>query len=346
MKTERGNSEFEVQIETMLDKVFRIIHEGMILNEYLTDKEYATLAVTLKNIHPPLRGLRISQCLDKPLSTYALTQLLHGNTTLEWFHLEANCIEETGIKAIAELLKQNDSLQRFYCGYLMNGLTLEDLQALSDMLITNTTLKDFNLYANTLNAEKTKIIADTLAKNPALEKLGLGSNEIGVDGAVALADALTKNSKLKELNLADCRLGDKGIKAIFNSLKQNTALNTLTLRRLSAEAIKPLSEMLGENKGLKKLEVSLYTSELSTEQMQQILEALRKNTVLQELSIQDDDGKLKAELEEIKQLLTKNAATSAKAPEGAAGDAKQETAKQPQPEAGKEKKGEAVPKPA
>src|SRR5665213_1632426 len=117
MNTEQGSSEFEVQIETMLDKVFRIIHEGMILNEYLSDKEYATLAVTLKNIHPPLRGLRISQCLDEPLSTYALTQLLHGNTTLEWFHLEANHIEPTGMQAIAELLKQNENLQRFYCGY-------------------------------------------------------------------------------------------------------------------------------------------------------------------------------------------------------------------------------------
>lgn len=324
------NDEFEIQIETMLEKVFRIIREGIILHEYLTDKEYATLAVTLKNINPPLRGLRISQVLDEPLSTYALTQLLQGNHTLEWFHLEGNHIEPTGMRAIADILKQNTKLQEFYCGFLTNGLTKEDVKSLSDMLLTNKTLKDVKLYANVINAEKTKIIADTLAQNPALEKLGLASNEVGSDGAMALAEALTKNTKLLELNVADCRLGDQGIKAIFHALRQNTALRKLTLRRLSKEVIPTFAEMLAENQALQKLDISLYTSELSTDQMKMLLESLRKNKTLIELNIQDDDGKLKAELTEISQILKTNLETPAQPKqEAAAPDAKQETAKQP-----------------
>lgn len=306
MSAPEASGEFEAEIEVMLQKVFRIIHEGVILHEHLTDKEYATLSVTLKNINPPLRGLRISQCLEKPLSTYALTQLLHGNSTLEWFHLEANQVEPTGIKAIADILKQNSSLQQFHCGFLLHGLSMEDIQALSDMLMTNTGLKDLILHANRIDAEKAKILAATLAQNPALEKLNIASNEIGPEGAVAIADALKKNTKLLALNVTDCRLGNEGRKAIFNALKENTALTTLTLRRLGSEVIPTLAEMLSANKALKKLDLSLYTSELSVPHTQLLLEALKQNTTLHEFNIHDDDGKLKAELAEINTLLKRN----------------------------------------
>lgn len=318
MTKPQQDSEFEVEIEEMLQKVFRIIHEGVILHEYLTDKEYATLSVTLKNINPPLRGLRISQCTEEPLSTYALTQLLHGNITLEWFHIEASCIEPTGIKAIAEMLKQNNKLQQFHCAFLHNGLSMDDIQALSDMLLINTTLKDLTLPANNINAEKAKVLAATLAQNPALAKLNIVSNEIGAEGAVAIADALTKNSKLMELNLTDCRLGNAGMNAIFTALKQNLSLSSLTLRRLSADVIPTLADMIAINKGLKKLDLSLYTSELSLPHMQLLLEALKQNKYLLELSIQDDDGKLKSELTEIGELLKRNLTTPPPAPEPAA----------------------------
>ena len=106
--------------------------------------------------------------------------------------------------------------------------------------------------------------------------------------------------------MSDCRLGNQGIKAIFSALKKNTALRTLTFRRLNAEVMTALSEMLMENKALKILDFSLYTSEFSTEQMQLLLQALRKNKSLQELHIQDDDGKLKAEINEIREILAKN----------------------------------------
>lgn len=332
MATSRQSSEFEVAIEVMLQKVFRIIHEGVILHEYLTDKEYATLAVTLKNISPPLRGLRISQCTKEPLTTYALTQLLQGNITLEWLHLEANAIDESGIKAIAEILKQNKTLQQFHCGFVSNGLNIEDVQAISDMLLVNTTLKDLNLYANGIDVEKAKIIAATLAQNPGIEKLSLASNEIGEEGAAALADALTKNTKLLELNVSDCRLGNQGIKTIFSALKQNKALQTLTFRRLSGEVMQALSEMLMENQSIRKLDLSLYTSEFSLEQMQSLLEALRKNKSLQELSIQDDDGKLKAEISEIKQILMKNLTPLMPQEDVVTTEAKPEGAEQPQPD--------------
>lgn len=306
MTTSHQNKEFEVEIEAMLEKVFRIIHEGVILHEYLTDKEYATLAVTLKNISPPLRGLRISQCTKEPLNTHVLTQLIQGNNTLEWLHLEANKIDPTGIKAVAEILKHNNKLQQLNCDFVVDGLSAEDVQAIADMLLVNTTLKELILRANCINVEKIKVVANTLAQNPALEKLDLAANELGEEGAAALADALTKNSKLRELNVSDCRLGTKGIKTIFSALKQNTGLQTLIFRRLGADAMQALSEMLTENKALRKLDLSLYTSEFTLEQMQSLLEALRKNKTLQELNIQDDDGKLKNEISEIKQILMQN----------------------------------------
>lgn len=324
MITNHTESEFETQIETMLEKVFRIIHEGMILHEHLTDNEYATLAITLKNINPPLRGLRISQCLEQPLSTYALTQLLQDNHSMEWFHLEGNKIDATGLTAIADILKQNHKLQQLYCGFLVNGITVEDIRALSDMLMNNTTLKDLNLFANRIDAEKTKIIAETLAKNPTLEKLGLASNEVGVEGATALADALTKNTRLLELNLSDCRLSNDGLKAIFSALKQNTALQTFTLRRVHTDVMPMFADMLAQNKTLKKLDVALYTSELSVDHVQILLQALRENKSLQELNIQDDDGKLKAEINEIQMLLHTNQTTPPAAAETAEAEAPKE----------------------
>lgn len=359
VKPKMEKNEFEVQIETMLEKVFRIIREGIILHEYLTDKEYATLAVTLKNINPPLRGLRISQVLEKPLSTYALTQLLSENHSLEWFHLEANQIESNGIQAIAEILKENTKLEEFYCGFLANGLSTADIKSLFDMLLVNKTLKNVNLYANVINAEKAKIIADTLGQNPALAKLGLASNEIGNEGALALAEALTKNTQLLELNVADCRLGNQGMKAIFHALRKNTALRKLTLHRLDQDVIPVFAEMLAENETLQKLHLSLYTSELTTDQMKMLLESLRKNKRLIELNIQDDDGKLKAELTEISQILKTNLETpippKAEEEKGKAGadeanKAKQETAKQPGTDgkaaAPTDKKAEPAAKPA
>lgn len=316
----------EIEIEVMLEKVFRIIDEGVILHEYLTDQEYATLAVTLKNVHTPPRGLRISQCLQEPLTTYALTQLLQENATLGWFHLEANRIDETGIRAIAEILKQNTKLHQLHCGFLTDGLTLDDVKALSDMLLVNTTLKDLSLYANGIDTEKTKIIAETLAKNPTLEKLSLASNEIGTEGAKALADALTKNTNLQELDLSNCRLGNDGIRAIFSALKQNTGLKTFTLRCLNPNVMQDLSDMLTENKTLHKLDIPLYTSEFTVEQIQSLLAALQKNKSLQELNIQDDDGKLKNELNEIKKLLMENVKPLAPKEEAAAGESKTDEA--------------------
>lgn len=307
MTAAKEHDGFEVEIESMLEKVFRIIHEGVILHEYLTDKEYATLAVTMKNIDPPLRSLRISQCLTSPLTTYALTQLLQGNVTLESLHLEANLLEADAIPAIAEILKQNKSLLQLHFVLLTNGLTLKDVEALSDMLSANHVLKDLSLYANGIDAEKTKILAATLSKDPDLEKLNLASNAIGDEGAHVLADALVENTKLRELNLSDCRIGTQGVKAIFTALKQNNSLQTLTLRRLSKEALQALSEMLTENRSLQKLDLSLYSSEFSVEQIRLLVQALTQNTLLKEMHIQDDDGKIKKEINEINELLARNA---------------------------------------
>lgn len=314
MTTILQENNFEAEIEVILEKVFRIIHEGVILHEYLTDKEYATLAVTLKNISPPLRSLRISQCQNKPLSTYALMQLLRGNTTLEYFHLEANQVESSGIEAISDILKQNHALQKFTCSLINDGLTTEEVNSLADMLLVNKTLKELNLYAAGITAEKAKIFAVALEKNPALKKLSLASNEIFDEGATSIANALAHNTNLIELNLSDCRIGNAGMKALFNTLKQNTTLQTLTLCRLTSESIHALSEMLAENKGLQKLDLPLYTSQFNLEQIQFLLESIKKNKSLKEVNIHDDDGKLKNEINEIKQLLAKNAEVPAAAP--------------------------------
>ncbi len=306
---QEAHQEKNFEIEVMLEKVFRIIHEGVILHEYLTDKEYSTLAVTLKNISPPLRTLRISQCQDKPLTTYALSQLLRNNMTLEYFHLEANQVESDAIQAIASILKRNASLQSFTCSLINNELTTDDIASLADMLLENKSLKELNLYATGITAEKTKLLATALEKNPTLKKLNLASNEIFDEGAMAIANALSHNTNLTELNLSDCRIGNNGIKTLFSALKQNTTMQTITLCRLTTESIQSLSEMIMENKGLQKLNLPLYTSQFNIEQIQLLLDAVKKNNSLREINIRDDDGKLKNEINEIQQILTKNKET-------------------------------------
>lgn len=221
---------------------------------------------------------------DKGMTPIA--KALKTNIQLEELHLYLNQIGNQGTTALAIAVENNPNTQLKVLDLGLNGIQAEGAKAIASMLSRNISLTHLDLFNNEIGDKGTIVIANALKKNAHLEVLNLRYNDIGDAGAKAIAEMLTTNTTLKKLNLYNNQIGDNGIEAIVEAVKKNPCLKELNLgaNKIGAKGAYAIARMLAENSCLEVLNLK-NSQNIDQEGLSAILEALKKNTHLTELSV-------------------------------------------------------------
>lgn len=133
-------------------------------------------------------------------------------------------------------------------------------KALSIPLVTNTSVTNFDLEGNWLEAEGAVYLSEMLKENCYIAELSLANNCLGSQGqgAAAIGEMLQCNSSLRVLNLSGNNFQDKDARAFASAILENNQINQLDLshNEFSDGAGELLGHAIGENESLEVLDLS------------------------------------------------------------------------------------------
>jgi hypothetical protein len=135
-------------------------------------------------------------------STIIVAEQMEQNKTKRMLDLRGNNIRSAGLKAVANMLQVNHTLNTLVLEW--NGLGMYDLgiRALATSLEVNSTLTQLDLRNNRISPQGGTAIANALKKNHALGYLDLRWNEVGVEGGNGFIMALRVNRNMQECLLS------------------------------------------------------------------------------------------------------------------------------------------------
>lgn len=129
-----------------------------------------------------------------------IAQCLPSNKTLRVLDLFGNNIENQHVIAMANALKENNSVEILVLPCPANDLSVESCAAISEALKVNNKLSTLNLPRSNLSDEGIFHIAAGLTVNKTLKKVEVGvSKNVGDSGVQALMDMLESNYELERL---------------------------------------------------------------------------------------------------------------------------------------------------
>ena len=140
----------------------------------------------------------------------------------------SHSVEGESLQLLLSAVACTKSLKFLHLSY--NNFLPPDLEMLSVVLTTNSTLQVLQLTSCSIDAEGAEHIAAGLENNTSVRCLFLNRNKINIAGAAALASMLTENKTLKELHLhEDESIGIEGANILINALEHNRSLEKLSL---------------------------------------------------------------------------------------------------------------------
>ena len=234
-----------------------------------------------------------------------LAEMLKENRTLQQLAVGGNSIGDGGATALAEMLKENKTLQQLDVSG--NSIGVGGATALAEMLKENKTLQQLDVSGNSIGVGGATALAEMLKENKTLQQLDVSDNSIGVGGATALAEMLKENKTLQQLDVSDNSIGDGGATALAEMLKENKTLQQLDVsdNSIGDGGATALAEMLKENKTLQQLDVS--DNSIGVGGATALAEMLKENKTLQQLDVSDNsigDGGATALAEMLKENKT------------------------------------------
>ena len=179
-----------------------------------------------------LKGVRITKLVlssnsitDRGATT--LAEILKENRTIQQLNVSNNSIGGGGATALAEMLKENRTLQQLYIrnNFIGDG----GATALAEMLKENRTIQQLYIRNNFIGVGGATALAEMLKGNRTLQHLNISYNSIGDGGATVLAEMLKENRTLKELNISLSSIGDGGVTTLAEMLKENSTLQNLDI---------------------------------------------------------------------------------------------------------------------
>ena len=212
-----------------------------------------------------------------------LAEMLKENRTLEQLDVNHNSIGDGGATALAEMLKENRTLQQLNVS--LNSIGVGGATALAEMLKENRTLQQLNVMHNSIGVGGASALAEMLKENRTLQQLDVNLNSIGVGGATALAEMLKENRTLQQLDVSGNSIGEGGATALAEMLKENRTLQQLDVNSNSIGdgGATALAEMLKENRTLQQLDVS--GNSIGDGGATALAEMLKENRTLQQLNV-------------------------------------------------------------
>lgn len=197
-----------------------------------------------------------------PEKTEILAQALEKNTFVKKLNLSRFSIGDKGVRALAKMMKLNNSLEELEIDSLWDKLNDESISSLADALKVNTSVKTFNFV---YPRENPNLIIDSLKQNQTVRKA-----VIGVDSRMDYR----KEAPETLANLAEL-------------IAQNTALEELDLIRFNIRTDPDstnISDAWQKNKNLKRFGLHGSTSR-SKEELDALITSLGNSTSLTHLTI-------------------------------------------------------------
>ena len=146
------------------------------------------------------------------------------------------------------------------------------------------------LPRNKISASEAPLFTTALRSTTTLTTLDLGFNDLGDGGVQAIASALAENvgCQLRVLDLTYNNFRARGVEALAAYVSSSLTIQELSLRNndLGEEACTSLAKILG-SRTLSKLDIS--GTKLTLQGVQLVADALRTNSSLTSLSLQDLD---------------------------------------------------------
>jgi Ran GTPase-activating protein (RanGAP) involved in mRNA processing and transport len=184
----------------------------------------------------------------------ALADTLWTNRGLQNLCLGNNDISTVGIHALATSLEYNSTLIKFDLS-TNPRIGLAGKQRLVSILKTNVGLQEILMNRNQIGQDDegrretsvVQAISEALSKNRTLRLLSLRENFVRDEGAILIAKALEGNVMLKEIDLVNCSIGVDGARALAKSLDRNRALLRLDLELNSIQCRSLLHDRLRLN---------------------------------------------------------------------------------------------------
>ncbi|XP_007442697.1 ribonuclease inhibitor-like isoform X1 [Python bivittatus] len=260
-------------------------------NNELGDSGVDVLCKGLLNPNCNLQKLWLRNCNLTKACCENLRSVLKSKSSLTELHLGDNSLGTLGGKALCQGLMdpncQLQSLQLQYC-----ELTKENIEALSSVLLTKSSLQTLNLSNNKLGDAAVKHLCQALLDGPCnLQSLQLESCDITHASCKDLSAVLSNKPSLIEFCIGENRIGDAGIAILCQGVQNpNCKIEKLWLWEcnITAPGCKELAKVIGTKETLK--EISLLGNALTDEGMEFLCQGLKDpKTKLESLWLRDCD---------------------------------------------------------
>nr|XP_005502552.2 leucine-rich repeat-containing protein 74A isoform X1 [Columba livia] len=237
------------------EKAFRSIRGTELYLEACRLVEVVPVSYFIQNLDKPYINLNHHGLGPKGVKAIAIA--LVSNTTTTHLELEDNCILAEGAICLAEMLRENSSLQ--VLNISNNHLDTAGAEAITSLLLDNVScLHTLQLSGNNFGEEAALYFAEALMSNYQVKKLDLSHNEFHEKGGQLLGQMLASNTKLEFLDLSWNHLKRKGAVGLSVGLRVNDALKILNLswNGIGNEGALALGEALKLNNVLVHLDIS------------------------------------------------------------------------------------------
>ena len=129
-----------------------------------------------------------------------LSEIIKTNKTVKTLWLSSSSFTG-GIKQVSDSLFNNKTLEQLWLSDV-TSITNEDMIYLSNMLSSNTTLKELHLFNCNITDNGVRYICEGLTKNETLTKLNIGHNhQITSVSTSTIADLIQTTTSLTRLYL-------------------------------------------------------------------------------------------------------------------------------------------------
>ncbi|XP_076705386.1 leucine-rich repeat-containing protein 74A [Callospermophilus lateralis] len=219
-----------------------------------------------------------------PRGTKAIAIAMVSNTTITKLELEDNCIMDTGVICLVQMLQENYYLQELNVS--KNEIGLEGAKVISEFLQRNTSsLWNLGLSGNNFNEEAIDLFCQALSINYLIRNLDLSHNQISDTGGEQLGQMLNINVGIQVLNLSWNHFHTQGAVALCNGLRGNVTLMKLdvSMNGFGNEGALALGEVLRLNNHLTHLDVS--GNDIGNEGVSRLSRGLESNEGLQVLKL-------------------------------------------------------------
>ena len=180
----------------------------------------------------PLKELLVHNNLITIEGSRALAELIKNNNSLKKLNISSNPILSNGINIICEsIMNYKNILEEF----LINYTDCNDYcsKTIIDMLKINKNLCIFSFTGNKFTNKGTDQILSALRFNKSLKKLSLGSTYINSEAFYNLSKYLSFNKSLLILEIRSSKFGDKMLKSLSKIfLHNNTIVNIFLVDNL------------------------------------------------------------------------------------------------------------------